>query len=69
MVVATWELPDRAADQDAWELEVLDRYDELARHWLDELEVTLLCMYRTHDELVVERAADPQLGRQVPELV
>jgi len=65
LVIATWELPDLAPDQDTWPLDLIEKYDTLTWESLKALEVTPLCEYRTRGEL----ADASQLGRPVPELV
>jgi hypothetical protein len=65
LVIAVWEL-DRPPDRDSWPLEQLDVYRRLTWDRLIDLdEVSVYCQFRTSDEI----AADPHLGRPVPELV
>jgi hypothetical protein len=66
LVIPTFELPDLPPGRNGWPLDDLRSYSRLAWDWLNqELMVSVYCQYRTHKEL----AADPHLGRSVPELV
>jgi hypothetical protein len=65
VVIAVWEL-DRPPGQDAWPREQLDVYDQLTWERLRDIdEVTIYNRFLTREEI----AADPHLGRPVPELV